>query len=61
MTKCSAQPSDVLADTRKSNTPVIRRGSIRLLASRCLLQRRSPGLQICMATPSSMIEKPCFW
>ena len=61
MTKRSAQPSDVLADTRKSNTPVIRRGLIRLLASRCLLQRRSPGLQICMATPSSMIEKPCFW
>ena len=26
MTKCSAQPSDVLADTRKSNTPVIRQG-----------------------------------
>lgn len=61
MTKYSGQPSDVLADTRKSNTLVIRRGSIRLLASRCLLQRRSPGLQICMAAPSSMLEKPCFW
>ena len=58
--KHASQPSDVLADTRKSNTPSLD-GAIRLLASRYLFQRRSPGLRICMAAPSSMIEKPCFW
>ena len=58
--KHASQPSDVLADTRKSSTPSLD-GAIRLLASRCLFQRRSPGLRICMAAPSSMIEKPCFW